>query len=69
MSADVHFSNLGLEGKNARRMSDSLVGLISSSESDESNDNNNLKSWLRTALNLSGASGLPNIAESLWRSS
>ena len=38
VSADVCFPELGTEGKNARRMSDSVVGPISSRESGESND-------------------------------
>ena len=41
LSADVRFPNLGTEDKNAKRMSSSVVGLTSSSESDESNDNLN----------------------------
>ena len=38
VSADVRFPDLGTEGKNARRMSDSVPGPISSRESGESND-------------------------------
>ena len=38
VSADVRFPDLGMEGKNARRMSGSVVGPISSRESGESND-------------------------------
>ena len=39
LSTDVHFPDLGTEFKKARRMSGSIVGLISSSDSDESNNN------------------------------
>ena len=38
MTTDVRFPDLGTEGKNARRMSGSVVGPMSSRESDESND-------------------------------
>ena len=38
MSADVRFPDLGTEGKDARRMSGSVPGPISSRESGESND-------------------------------
>ena len=39
LSTDVHVPDLGTEGKNAGRMSGSVIGLISSSGSDESNNN------------------------------
>ena len=38
VSADVRVPDLGTEGKNARRMSGSVVGPISSRESGETND-------------------------------
>ena len=38
-SADVRFPDSGTKGKNARRMSNLDVGLVSSSGSDETNDN------------------------------
>ena len=38
VSADVRFPDLGTEGKDARRMSGSVVGPMSSRESGESKD-------------------------------
>ena len=39
LSANVRFSDLETEGKNAKRMSSSVVGFVSSNGSDESNHN------------------------------
>ena len=55
VSADVRFPDLGTEGKSVKRVSGSVVGLTSSGESYEPNDN--LKSLWVLALNFCRGEG------------